>query len=89
MATMRETWYELLKAKWKEFIKENNKSGISIRMWCENHQIFVPSFFCGQRVIFKDLLINAGTMMTNVQIQFSEIASSSEDSSQTSVKSVQ
>ena len=73
MATMKETRHELLKAKWKEIIKERDKSGISIRKWCEHHQISAPSFFYWTRVIRQDLLIKAGTMAVTGQTQFSEI----------------
>ena len=73
MATMRETRHELLKAKWKEIIRAHDKSGISIRKWCESQQISAPSFFYWNRVIREDLMIKAGTMAVTGQTQFSEI----------------
>ncbi|MGB4588963.1 MAG: hypothetical protein WBI17_06980 [Clostridiaceae bacterium] len=70
---MKETRHELLKVKWREIIREQEKSGISIRKWCENHQVSAPSFFYWIRVIRQDLLIKAGTMAVTGQPQFSEI----------------
>ena len=71
MATMKETRHELLKAKWKEIIREHYKSGVSIRKWCESHQISALSFFYWTRVIRQDLLIKAGTMAVTGQNQLS------------------
>ena len=70
---MKETRHELLKAKWKEIIREQEKSGLAIRKWCEHHQISAPSFFYWTRVIRQDLLIKAGTLAVTGQTQFSEI----------------
>lgn len=38
---MKETRYELLKVKWKEIIREQEKSGLAIRKWCEHHRVSI------------------------------------------------
>jgi len=75
LATMQQARHELLKAKWMEIIKEQRKSGLAIRKWCEINQISAHSFFYWSKVIRQDSLVKAGTMAVTGQACFTEITS--------------
>lgn len=77
MATMQQARHELLKAKWMEIIKEQRKSGLAIRKWCEMNQVSTPSFFYWSKVIRHDSLVKAGTMAETGQACFTEITAES------------
>lgn len=77
---MKTSRHEILKVKWAEIIKRHTNSGLSIRQWCQEHEISTTQFYYWLRVIREESLIKAGTLAVTRQAQFVEVKPSVETS---------
>ena len=73
LTTMKASKHEILKAQWKNIIKDQSKSDLSIREWCRENNIAHGKFYYWQRVIREETLIKAGTLAVTGQSQFVEV----------------
>lgn len=73
LTTMKQSKHEILKAQWQELIKEQGKSGLSIREWCRKNDMSHGKFYYWQRVIREEALIKAGILAVTGQTQFVEV----------------
>ena len=73
LTTMKASKHEILKAQWKNIIKDQSKSDLSIREWCRENDIAHGKFYYWQRVIREETLIKAGTLAVTGQSQFVEV----------------
>lgn len=73
LTTMKASKHEILKAQWKNIIKDQSKSDLSIREWCRENNIAHGKFYYWQRVIREETLIKAGTLAVTGQAQFVEV----------------
>ncbi|OLS01614.1 IS66 family insertion sequence element accessory protein TnpA [Tissierella creatinophila] len=73
LTTMKASRHEILKAQWKNIIKDQSKSDLSIREWCRENNIAHGKFYYWQRVIREETLIKAGTLAVTGQAQFVEV----------------
>jgi len=73
---MKASKHEMLKAQWQKMIKDQSKSGLSIREWCKRNNFSHGKFYYWQRVIREEALIKAGTLAVTGQTQFVEVSPS-------------
>ena len=73
MTTMKTSKHEILKSQWNDLIREQGKSGLSIREWCRRNDMSHGKFYYWQRVIREESLIKAGTLAVTGQTQFVEV----------------
>lgn len=70
---MKISKHEILKSKWDDLIREQSKSGLSIREWCRRNDMSHGKFYYWQRIIREESLIKAGTLAVTRQPRFVEV----------------
>lgn len=71
--TMRNAQHEILKAQWRNIIRECQQSGKTVRSWCLENDVRQNKYYYWLKTVREESLIQAGTMAVTQPNRFVEL----------------